>query len=436
MKYRSKALILVVLLSIFFIVMYELQALSYYKALVADGALDVKFGHQRLFNNLITGFLIAFLPYELLFCKTSRWYRDWYGEENKKKNFWTSVSFLILNVFLGVLGCFVRAGNDYSWGTPGIHIQYVMLLFVCFSMGIIISTREIENKIIKSVIRCLSIIFNAFLMYYYSGVMGQAIITLIALCATAIVYDYMTNQFSWKETIVTGLVGIVGTTVGLLLKDYHTYEELTQFGKNIFSFKRVDLYMGTGYFILYIFLAVAMAATLVFAIRMMKNVSKIRTGLLIGATALYMCAFVYIFLSMFGIVPCSEIQMFTNRIHVVALVLVLRTFVVIPTPKYEEKPSFVERLISQAGEYDEDVDFIMEQIDGLRDRQNLILKYLMSIDNRLERLELSENSEDYEKLKAEIEEDRATLEKNNIPLNKKEFCAQLKEIYDKKNNEE
>ena len=435
MKYRSKAIILSVLIAILFMGLYELQAFSYYKALIADG-MEVEYGHYRFLNNLITGVLIAFVPYELIFYKTSRWYSDWFGKDKNKKIFWVSTSLLIVNIVLGVFGCFTRVRSHYSWITPGIHFQYAMFFFACLCTGIIISTKEVENKITKSVIRCLSILFNAFLMYFYSGVMGQGIIALIAFCITAIVYDYMTNQFSWKETIVTGLVGIAGTTVGLLLKDYHTYEELTQFGKNIFSFNRVDLYMGTGYFILYIFLAVAMVAALVFSIRMMKNVSKIRTGLLIGATALYLCTFVYIFLSMFEIIPCCEIQFITNRIHVVAFVLVLRTFVVIPTPKYEEKPSFVERLISQEGEYDEDVDFIMEQIDGLRDRQNLILKYLMSIDNRLERLELSENSEDYEKLKAEIEEDRATLEKNNIPLNKKEFCAQLKEIYDEKNNEE
>ena len=431
-KYIGKALIFCAVITVLFIGLYEILHYSYYKALIADGYIAAEFSNLRLVHNLIVGVLIAFLPYELIISKIKN---NWFGSENKK-GLWLSIIMLVATVVLGIWGCVERMRSHYSWGTPTIHFQYVMLFFMSLCIGTIIVSASLENRIVKTIIRCIAIILNAFLMFFFSGFMGQGIIALVAMVVFSIVYDCIAKKFSWKETIVTFIVGIGGTVIGLNLKEYYIYKDyIPSFSENIFRFDFVDIYMGTPFFLLYIVMSVSLVAILVWAIKMMKEISKVRAGLLLAATVLYVCCFVYVFLAQFEILPCAEIQ-FTNRIFVAVFVLVLRFFIIIPIPKIENE-SFVERLLKKEGmEEPDEIDWLMDEVKLLVNNQTLILQYLMVIDHRLNKLEIIEkkDSEEYEALKSQLEEDFESLKKNEVPLDMETFIKKVKEGYEKRNN--
>lgn len=433
-KYIGKALVFCAVITVLFIGLYEILHYSYYKALIADGYIAAEFSNLRLVHNLIVGVLIAFLPYELIFSKIKN---NWFGSENKKK-LWPSIIMLVASAVLGIWGCVVRMRSHYSWGTPTIHFQYLMLFFMSLCVGTLIISASLENRIVKTIIRSFAIVLNAFLMFFFSGFMGQGIIALVAMVVFGIVYDCITKKFSWKEAVVTGIVGIGGTAVGLSLKEYYTYKDyIPSFSENIFRFDFADIYMGTPFFLLYIVMSVSLVAILVWAIKMMKETSTVRAGLLLAATVLYICCFVYVFLAQFGILPCAEIQLITNRIFVTAFVLVIRTFIIIPTPKIIENESFVERLLKKEGmEEPDEIDWLMDEVKLLVNNQTLILQYLMVIDHRLNKLEIIEkkDSEEYEALKTQLEEDFETLKKNEVPLDMETFIKKVKEGYEKRNN--
>lgn len=436
-NYKGKAMVSIFLISMFFIGMYAILSITNHRAFIADGVIWKEYSLKGFANNIILGLLIALLPYELICSKISVWFCELFDDEEKKKvNIWASIILVSINIALGIFGCVVKHRTPYYLESSNRHFQYVMLFFICLCIGIIICSRRIEDKAVRFAIRTVTTVFNGFLVLYISKTMGQTIIFMIAMTGFIIVYDViMGKKLNWKEVVATSLVGIVGTICGLLARGYHNLEELGALSRMLYSFDKVDCFLGTGYYILFIFIAVSMVAVMIFSIKTMSRVNSVRTGFLTGACALYICTFVYIFLTSFNILPCAEIQLITNRIHIVAFVLIIRCFIIIPIPKKEKIPSFIERVInSKSDEEDEEFDWIAGKIEQIMRRQNTTIEYLCVLDLKIQEL-INESCED-EKTKMaklrEIEDARTALKEEGVPMNMSELVEKFNKLSQKR----
>lgn len=430
-NYKRKALLFCVTLTMLFAGMYAILSVASHRAFIEYGLSWKKYSLQGLVNNLVVGLCIAFLPYEHIYAKVARWFCKKENSSNKPQTI-GSLILLIVNILLGIITCFIRNRQLNYFESSRFYFEYAMLFFICLCVCIVICSKDINNKVIRCSIRSLSVLYNSFLIFFISKTMGQGIIVAVAMSALIVVYDIVLDKkLNWKEVLVTLAVGIGAISVGLLAKDYHNLEKLNALSRNLFSFNKVDMFLGTGYNLLFVFLAVSTVAVLGFAIKVMSRKNTIRTGFLLGATVLYISAFVYIFLSSFEIIPCAEIQLITNRIHIIVYTIIIRCFIIIPAPRHQE---IIKR--GHDSDFDSDkkdnMEWVMDQIEDLVNKQTLILNYLIGITIKLEELSLDKNNEKYEALKAEIENEKENLKKNNIPMDKQQFYEQLKDVFEKK----
>lgn len=416
--------------------MYVLLSIASRKALLDFGAILGKSNYRMLINNLIIGLILAVIPYELIYARLSGWFSELFEEKNVEKiHIFASAILIIINVILGVFACVVRHNSPFYMGSTNRKFQYVMLLFICLCIGIIISCRKIERPV-RCIIRSFATALNAFLMLYITRNMAQAIIIVLSMTVFIFVYDgIICKSLNWKEIVATVLVGIAGTVAGLLAKGYHYLVEPDSLEKLLVSIDKVDLYLGFGCFILFIAIAVSMVMVLGFSSKSMANNSPVRSGFLIGAASLFACTFVYIFLTTFDIIPYVETQFITSRVYVVALILILRCFIIIPVPKKEEKTSFIDRVLNSKSEDDDDDDFdwIADKIEHLMKKQNTIIEYICVLDLQIKEL-INESCED-EKVKRvklrEIEDARIALKEEGFPMDMNELVAKFKELSEK-----
>ena len=435
-NYVRKALLFSGLISVLYIGMYAVLLCAECNMIEMDGGyvFPAKNIAMSILDKVIIGVLIAFIPYELILSKVSAIFTFVFMKNKKKQVFYTTIVLVIINFLLGILVSFLRERTPFYLQSANRRFEYLVLFFVCLNIGIIIYSREIQNKALRLIIRNLVNLLNGVIVYAITRTMGQALIVIFSMTVFVVIFDRINDKkFILRDCIVTSVVGIGAVVGGLFAKGYHNLEKVDEYSKIFYNpFERTLQYLGVGYLVLLIIMVLLTAAVLICSVKFMYKKNQVRSGLLLAAVILYICGFMYSILAMTGF-PCSEVNLINNSVHIVVWVLVVRCFVVIPVPKREED-ALSEEDISE----DPEIEFLMDEVHHLLKKQNLILEYLMTIDNRLERLELSQKagSEEYEKLKAEIEDDRETLAKHNIPLNKHEFSARLKEIYDKKNNKE
>lgn len=433
---KRKSLLLITLIIVFFAGMYVLLSIASRKALLDFGAILGKSNYRMLINNLIIGLILAVIPYELIYARISVWFRGLFEEkEAEKVHIWGSVM-ISINLLLGVLACVVRHHNPFYMESVNRKFQYVMLLFICLCIGIIISCRKIENRPVRCIIRSFATALNAFLMIYITRNMAHAIIIVLSMTVFILLYDgIICKRLNWKEVVATVLVGTAGTVAGIHAKEYHYLVEPDSLGKMLVSIEKVDLYLGFGCFILFIAIAVSMVMVLGFSSKSMAKKSPVRGGFLMGAASLFACSFVYIFLTTFDILPYVETQFITNRVYVVALVLILRCFIVIQVSEKENNHSFIDRVLNSKSEDDEDDDFdwIANKIEHLMKKQNTIIQYICVIDLQIKEL-INESCED-EKVKRaklrEIEDTRIALKEEGVPMDMNELVAKFKEISEK-----
>lgn len=434
---KRKSLLLTTLIIVGFATMYTLLSIASRKALLDFGAILGK--SRMLINNLIIGLILAVIPYELIYARITGWFSELFEEKDAEKlHIWASVILIIINVILGVFACVVRHNTPFYMGSTNRKFQYVMLLFICLCIGIIISCRKIENRPVRCIIRSFATALNAFLMIYITRNrnMAQAIIIVFSMTVFILVYDgIICKRLNWKEVVATVLVGITGTVAGLLAKKYYYLVEPDSLEKLLVSFDKVDLYLGFGGYILFIAIAVSMVMVLGFSSKSMANNSPVRSGFLMGAASLFACTFVYIFLTTFDIIPYVETQFITSRVYVVALILILRCFIIIPVPEKEEKTSFIDRVLNSKSEDDDDDDFdwIADKIEYLMKNQNTIIEYVCVLDLKIQEL-INESCED-EKVKRaklrEIEDARVALKEEGVPMDMNELVAKFNEISEK-----
>lgn len=355
---KRKSLLLITLIIVFFSGMYVLLSIASRKALLDFGAILGKSNYRMLINNLIIGLILAVIPYELIYARITGWFSELFeGKDAEKIHILASVSLTIINVIFAVFACVVRHNSPFYMGSTNRKFQYVMLLFICLCIGIIISCRKIERPV-RCIIRSFATAINAFLMLYITRNMAQAIVMVLSMTVFILVYDgIICKRLNWKEVVATVLVGTAGTVAGILAKEYHYLVEPDSLGKMLVSIEKVDLYLGFGCFILFIAIAVSMVMVLGFSSKSMAKNSPVRGGFLMGAASLFACSFVYTFLSTYDILPYVETQFITNRVYVVALVLILRCFIVIPVSEKENDHSFIDRVLNSKSEDDEDDDF-------------------------------------------------------------------------------
>lgn len=436
---KRKSLLLTTLIILLFAGMYVLLSVASRKALLDFGAILGKSNYRMLINNIIIGLILAVVPYELIYARISRWFSELFEEKNVEKiHIFASAILIIINVILGVFACVVRHNTPFYMGSTNRKFQYVMLLFICLCIGIIISCRKIKNRPVRCIIRSFATALNAFLMLYITRNMAQAIIIVLSMTVFILVYDgIICKGLNWKEVVATVLVGIAGTVAGLLAKKYYYLVEPDSLEKMLVSIDKVDLYLGFGCFILFIAIAVSMVMVLGFSSKSMANNSSVRSGFLMGAASLFACSFVYIFLTTFDIIPYVDVetQFITSRVYVVALILILRCFIIIPVPKKEEKTSFIDRVLNSKSEDDDDDDFdwIADKIEHLMKKQNTIIEYICVLDLQIKEL-INESCED-EKTKreklSEIENARIALKEEGFPMDMNELVAKFKELSEK-----
>ena len=356
---KRKSLLLITLIIVFFASMYALLSIASRKALLDFGAILGKSNYRMLINNIIIGVILAVIPYELIYARISGWFSELVEEKDAEKlHIWASVILIIINIILSVFACVVRHNSPFYMGSTNRKFQYVMLLFICLCIGIIISCRKIGNRPVRCIIRSFATALNAFLMIYITRNMAHAIIIVLSMTVFILLYDgIICKRLNWKEVVATVLVGTAGTVAGILAKEYHYLVEPDSLGKMLVSIEKVDLYLGFGCFILFIAIAVSMVMILGFSSKSMAKNSPVRGGFLMGAASLFACSFVYTFLSIYDILPYVETQFITSRGFVIGFVWIVRCFIIIPVPEKEEKPSFIDRVLNSKSEDDEDDDF-------------------------------------------------------------------------------
>lgn len=434
---KRKSLLLTTLIIVGFATMYTLLSIASRKALLDFGAILGKSNYRMVINNLIIGLILAVIPYELIYARITGWFSELFEEKNVEKiHIFASAILIIINVILGAFACVVRHNSPFYMGSTNRKFQYVMLLFICLCIGIIISCRKIENRPLRCIIRSFATAINAFMMLYITRNMAQAIVMVLSMTVFILVYDgIICKGLNWKEVVATILVGIAGTVAGLLAKKYYYLVEPDSLEKLLVSIDKVDLYLGFGCFILFIAIAVSMVMVLGFSSKFMANNSPVRGGFLMGAASLFACSFVYIFLTTFDIIPYVETQFITSRVYVVSLILILRCFIIIPVPEKEEKTSFIDRVLNSKTEDDDDDDFdwIADKIEHLMKKQNTIIEYICVLDLQIKEL-INESCED-EKVKRvklrEIEDARMALKEEGFPMDMNELVAKFKELSEK-----
>ena len=425
MNYKRRALLFILLITILFAGMYAILSIATHKMWIAEiGYIWKKYSLKGLITNLAVGLLVALVPYELIYSKISGY---------KIKPHKLAVVLLVINVLMGVLGCFVRRDTFYM-ESYNRRFQYIMIFFACLCMGIFIVSGKIENLVSRSSIRTIATVLNTFLAFFYSRNIGQAVIFLIAMTAVVIVYDgVIEKKHNLIEILIASLVGISGTVWAVVAS--HNSNPVDAILKMLYSIEKVDIYLGTGWYLLFILMAVTMIAVFVFVIKAMTKVSSVRAGFLMGAAALYVGAFVYVFLSGFDILSPATIEFVINRLYIVSFVLIIRCLVVIDVPKSEKNPSFIERVInSKSDEEDEEFDWIADKIEQLMRKQNTIIEYICVLDLKIEELfNLSCDDEESKKAKLrEISDARAQLKAEGVPMNMGELVAKFNKISQKR----
>lgn len=434
-NYKNKALLLSALITVCFVSMYAMLTISSRMAFLDVGAylLPLKQTYFNIATYFVIALLIAFLPYELLYIKISRKFSDLYFGKETNKPLWVSVIFILINVVLGIFGCVVRSKNGFHMNATNVKFQYVILIFMCLCIWINICSCSVDNRIFRIVIRSFANIYNSFLVYFFTRDVGQAIIVMVAITSFIIVYDnVLDKKTNWKEILATIGIGVAAIVSGIFVIGLHNSENLSALSKILLSpFELVDIELGFGYLVLFVLMVVGTAMLLIFSIKAMAKISHIRTGFLIAVTTMYICSFVYSFLAMFEIVPYCEVQIIQNRIHIVIWLLTLRTFIFFPVPTKNKESLFTDRALKDDSAEDSDIDWIVDKLETVIRKQNLLIEYIAVLDLKVEELfcESCDNKE--EKLK-EISETRHRLIENNVPMNIGELAAKLEGIQQKK----